>query len=395
MRLLWLTPEAPEPGGAGGAIRSYEQVRGLAERGVEITVVAPAYPGQARRAGPLATAGVDVALVPRPARQPVEALRALARRPALAASALRDPWLGWQAAVFWQALAPVVRARLASRAYDAAVIEHDFAVAWAERLPAELPAGLVFHNATWAYHRDRGHRLEAARFRAHVRHHARRCSRAWAVSAGDAAEVGALVPGLPVDVVPNGVDAARLGRLPPAGGDDGRVLFTGTLSYAPNADGILWFARECWPRIRAARPDTSLAVVGREPPPAVARLAREPGIEVTGWVESLEPQLAAAQVAVAPLRSGGGTKLKVLEALGAGRPLVATPVAAAGIDVADGEHLLVRDDPAAFADAVLALLGDPARRTALAVAGRERVAARYDWPVLAGAMHESLARWLG
>jgi glycosyltransferase involved in cell wall biosynthesis len=395
MRLLWLTPEAPEPGGAGGAIRSYEQVRGLAERGVEITVVAPAYPGQADRAGPLATAGVDLALVPRPARQAVEALRALARRPALAANALRDPWLGWQAAVFWQALDPVVRARLASRAYDAAVIEHDFAVAWADRLPAELPAGLVFHNATWAYHRDRGHRLEAARFRAHVRRHARRCSRAWAVSAGDAAEIGALVPGLGVDVVPNGVDAARLGRLPPAGGDDGRVLFTGTLSYAPNAEGILWFARECWPRIRAGRPDARLAIVGREPPPAVARLAREQGIEVTGWVESLERQLAAAQVSVAPLRSGGGTKLKVLEALGAGRPLVATPVAAAGIDVADGEHLLIRDDAAGFAGAVLELLRDPARRTALAVAGRERVAARYDWPVLAGAMHESLARWLG
>jgi glycosyltransferase involved in cell wall biosynthesis len=395
MRILWLTPEAPEPGGAGGAIRSYHQVRGLAARGVAITVVAPAYPGQARRAGSLATAGVDLALVPRPARQAEEALRALARRPALATNALRDPWLGWQAAVFWQALAPVVSARLASRAYDAAVIEHDFAVAWAERLPAELPAGLVFHNATWAYHRDRGHRLEAARFRAHVRRHAGRCTQAWAVSAGDAAQVGALVPGLAVDVVPNGVDAALLGRLPLAGGEDGRLLFTGTLSYAPNAEGILWFARECWPRIRAARPAARMAVVGREPPPAVVRLADEPGIEVTGWVESLEPQLAAAQVSIAPLRSGGGTKLKVLEALAAGRPLVATTAAAAGIDVADGEHLLVRDDPAAFADAVLALLGDPDRRTALAAAGRERVAARYDWPVLAAAMHESLARWLG
>jgi glycosyltransferase involved in cell wall biosynthesis len=395
VRLLWLTPEVPEPGGTGGAIRAYEQLRGLAARGAEITVVAPTYPGQARRAGALARAGVDVALVPRPAHQPVEALRALARRPALAASALRDPWLGWQAAVFWQALAPVVRARLQARAYDAAVIEHDFAVAWADRLPAGLPAGLVFQNATWVYHRDRGHRVEAARFRAHVRRHAGRCSQAWAVSAVDAADVATLLPGLPVDVVPNGVDAARLGRLPLAGGEDGRLLFTGTLSYAPNAEGILWFARKCWPRIRAARPDARLAVVGREPTRAVARLAGEPGIEVTGWVESLEPQLAAAQVSIAPLRSGGGTKLKVLEALGAGRPLVATPVAAAGIDVADGEHLLVRDDPGGFADAVLALLSDPARRTALAAAGRERVAARYDWPVLAGAMHESLARWLG
>jgi glycosyltransferase involved in cell wall biosynthesis len=395
MRLVWLTPEAPDPGGAGGGIRSFHQVRGLAQRGVEVTVIAPAYPDQAERARVLLDAGVELRLVARPRRKSAEALRAALTRPALAGDLVRLPWLPWQAAVFWRSLAPLVHDRLESRAYDAAVIEHDFAVAWAQRLPAGLPAGLVLHNATWAYHRDRGHRLEAARYRAHVRGHARRCSRAWTVSTGDAAEVAALVPGLPVDVVPNGVDAARLAGLPAAGGEDGRLLFTGTLSYAPNAEGILWFARECWPRIRAARPGARLAVVGREPPPAVARLAREPGIEVTGWVESLEPQLAAAQVSIAPLRSGGGTKLKVLEALAAGRPLVATPVAAAGIDVTDGEHLLVRDDAGAFADAVLGLLGAPARRTALAVAGRERVAALYDWPVLAGAMHESLARWLG
>jgi glycosyltransferase involved in cell wall biosynthesis len=201
------------------------------------------------------------------------------------------------------------------------------------------------------------------------------------------------VPGLPVDVVPNGVD---LERFVPVGGRPkaAAVLFTGSLDYPPNAEGILWFATEVLPRLRARQPEVRLTIVGRNPPRRVRALAADPTVEVTGRVDDLKPYHEAAAVAVAPLRSGSGTKLKVLEALAVGRPLVATAVAAEGIAVVDGVHLLVRDDPDEFARAVAELLEDPARGAALAAAGRRLVVERYDWDALADRMHDSLRRWL-
>lgn len=386
MRLLWLTPEAPEPAGTGGAIRSFHQLSGLARRGVELVVVAPAHAEQARGASALAEDGVELRLVSRPPSQIAEGLRAVARDPGLLPASVREPWLAWQARAFWTRLAPVV-AGVGS--VDGAVIEHDFAIAWARSLTATLPVGLVFHNAYWTYYEGRGARLEARRFRAHVARHAGRLSHGWAVSASDRAAIAAVAPALPVDVVPNGVETARLARVD-GEPEPGRLLFTGTLDYAPNAEAVRWFATEVLPRVRARRADARLTVVGRNPPADLRAL----DVEVTGWVEDLAPYQRAAAVVVAPLRSGGGTKLKVLEALAAGRPLVATTVGAEGIEVEDGRHLLVRDDPAGFADAVVELLDDRARASALAAAGREAVAARYDWDVLADEMHASLVRWL-
>lgn len=395
MRLLWLTPEAPDPAGTGGAIRSFHQLEGLARRGVELVVVAPAHPAQARRAAPLLDDGVDLRFARRPPSQAVEGLRAVAADPRLVAAAARDPWLGWQARAFWTRLRPVVQRVLAERPVDAAVIEHDFAIAWARSLPAELPVGLVFHNAYWTTFERRGGpaaRLEGRRFADYVACGAGRLSRGWAVSERDRHAIAELAPDLPVDVVPNGVDAARLGAID-GEPEPGRLLFTGTLDYPPNADALRWLCAEILPRVRARRPDARLTVVGRNPPAEIVALA--PEVEVAGWVPDVAPHLRAAAVVVAPLRFGGGTKLKVLEALAAARPLVATPIAAEGIDVADGEHLLVRESADAFAAAVVELLDDRDRARALAQAGRRAVAERYDWGTLADAMHASLRRWLG
>jgi glycosyltransferase involved in cell wall biosynthesis len=390
MRLLWLTPEAPEPAGTGGAIRSFHQLRGLARRGVELVLVAPAYAAQAEGASALREHGVELRLVPRPASQVAEGLRAVPRDPGLVPAAVREPWLAWQGRAFWTRLAPVVADAVGG--VDGAVIEHDFAIAWARSLPASLPVGLVFHNAYWTYYEGRPGRvaaLEARRFRAHVARHGSRLSRGWAVSGPDRDEIARVLPELTVDVVPNGVDAARLAGVD-GQPEPGRLLFTGTLDYAPNAEAVRWFAAEVLPLIRQRRPDARLTVVGRNPPSDLRGL----DVEVTGWVEDIAPYQRAAAVVVAPLRSGGGTKLKVLEALAAARPLVATTVAAEGIEVEDGRHLLVRDAPGDFAAAVAELLEDRERAERLAAAGRERVAARYDWDVLADTMHASLVRWL-
>jgi polysaccharide biosynthesis protein PslH len=396
VRILWLTPETPEPTGSGGAIRAFQQIRGLAERGVHVVVVAPTYEGQARRASDAFGGGVRLSLAPRPESQLAEGVRAVLADPAAVASAIIDPWLAWQARVFWRHIERNVAQALADGRPDGVIIEHDFALRWAAELPPEIPVGLVFQNTYWSFYARRSTLLatvEARRFRRYVSRRLGRLSRAWTVSELEREDVLRLAPSLTVDVVPNGVDVSRLASIEGPGEPD-RVLFTGTLDYQPNAEAVVWFATEVLPHLRVRRPSVRVTIVGRNPPRQVQQLAADLGLELTGWVADLVPYQRAAAVAIAPLRSGGGTKLKVLEALAAGRPLVATSVAAEGIDVEDGVHLLVRDEPGAFADAVAGLLVDSERARALAAAGRERVAARYDWGVLADAMHESLRRWL-
>lgn len=214
-----------------------------------------------------------------------------------------------------------------------------------------------------------------------------RCARAdliLATSERDADALRALLPGRPVCVVPNGVDTAAFGAAsagPEAdeGETPSRVVFTGTLGYYPNVQAVLTFAAHCWPRIRAAVPGATWQIVGSYPPPEVLRLAELPGVTVTGAVPAVQPYLASAAVAVAPLLIGGGTRLKILEAFAMGRAVVTTSVGCEGLAVEDGRHLLVADDPDAFADAVIALLGDAERRAALGAAGRALVEDRYTW----------------
>lgn len=377
MRLLWLSPEVPEPGGRGGAIRSFHQVRRLLERGWEVTVVSPSYPEQAQRAQTLAALGARLALVPRPPGRPREALTAAARDPRLALTPLRDPWLVWQADVFWRAIGPAA-VREADGA-DAVIVEHDFCARWATHLPEQLPAGLVFHNATWVYDAQRGARLEARRFARHVRRVLPRYGWTCAVSEADAAAVRALGGSSPA-LVPNGTDARAFADLEPPGPADGPLLFVGTLDYAPNAEAVRWFAE------RVRRP---LTVVGR----GGDALRALPGVTLRGWVDDLAGEYARAAAVVAPLRTGGGTNMKVVEALAAGRPLIATPVAVRGIPVQDGVHARVADTPEAFAAAVDAALADREAAAAMAARGRE-LAGRYDWDALGDRLHDELERWL-
>jgi glycosyltransferase involved in cell wall biosynthesis len=146
--------------------------------------------------------------------------------------------------------------------------------------------------------------------------------------------------------------------------------------------------------VQARRPGVTLTIVGRGAPPAVEALGRRPGVRVTGWVDDLVSLLAEAEVAIAPLLSGGGTNLKVIEALAAGRAVVTTPFGAQGLDVTDRAQLFVADGAEEFAARVEELLGDEQLRRRLGTAGRERAAARYDWDVVGGLMYAALERWL-
>jgi polysaccharide biosynthesis protein PslH len=219
--------------------------------------------------------------------------------------------------------------------------------------------------------------VQAHRLRRYERAACRSVDALVAVSEADAAGLRVLAPGRDIVVLPNGIDPA--GASPTAvDGPAFDLVFTGKMDYRPNVDAVLWFAEQVWPRIRARRPQTTWAVVGQQPHRRLARLRRLPGVEVTGWVASVAPYLAGAAVCILPLRYGGGSRLKLVEAMAAGKAVVATPAGAEGFPVAHDRELRMAADAGAFAAQVLDLLEDPAARQRLG-AQACRFAADYDW----------------
>ncbi len=181
-----------------------------------------------------------------------------------------------------------------------------------------------------------------------------------------------------IRVMPNGieVDAIPL-AYPPAESKD--ILYLGSLSYFPNSQAAIELAREIMPLVRSRLPDARLAIVGRSPPPAVLELAGEPGVSVHGDVPDVAPYFNAARVMAVPLRAGGGTRLKILEAMAYGIPVVTTSVGCEGIDAKDGRELLIADDEQAFAAAIHRLLTCPQDWLAIRDNARRLVAERYNW----------------
>ena len=186
------------------------------------------------------------------------------------------------------------------------------------------------------------------------------------------------LPESTVEVVPNGVDIEYFngGTLQEV---DGRIVFTGSLEYYPNVDAVLFFAKNCWPRIRAKLPGATWQIVGKNPLPEVEQLAELPGVHVAGSVEDTRPYIASSQIAIAPLAIGSGTRLKILEAFAMRKAVVSTSIGCEGLMIEPGKHLLVADQPEAFADAVIGLLGNQSRRQALGLAGRVLVESSYSW----------------
>ncbi|MGE3807395.1 MAG: TIGR03087 family PEP-CTERM/XrtA system glycosyltransferase [Gemmataceae bacterium] len=193
------------------------------------------------------------------------------------------------------------------------------------------------------------------------------------------------VPGN-IQAVPNGVDldCFQPAALRSRGGqnvivEETRCLFVGALDYRPNVDGIAWFCREVWPGVQARQKDARLAIVGRRPVAAVRELEQLPGVEVMADVPDVRPELARAAVVVAPLWIARGIQNKVLEALAAGKAVVASPPALAGLQARPGEHLLSADKPAEWIDKVTGLFASLAERERLGQAGRAFVEANHRW----------------
>jgi glycosyltransferase involved in cell wall biosynthesis len=213
-----------------------------------------------------------------------------------------------------------------------------------------------------------------------------RADRVIAVSDSDARRLSER-SGRPVSVVENGVDAARFAPDPAARPDPDRLVFVGSLDWRPNQDGVSWFVERVLPRLRARRPSATFSVVGRSPPEGlVRRLAALPGVALHASVPDVRVHLATAAACVVPLRVGGGSRLKICEALAMGRPVVSTTVGAEGLHVDDG--VVLADGEDALADACARVLASPAEAAARARRGRDAVLARHEWGRLAEAQAE-------
>jgi glycosyltransferase involved in cell wall biosynthesis len=207
-------------------------------------------------------------------------------------------------------------------------------------------------------------------------------------SDADEARARALVPSVRSAVIPNSVDVEYFKPRPHDPRSDGStILFFGAINYYPNVDGLLYLLREIWPLIAKSHPRAGLKIVGQHPTPEILAFRGE-RVEVTGQVEDVRPHLSSAAVAIAPLRIGGGTRFKILEAMAMARPVVSTSLGAEGIEYEAGRHLLLGDDAASFAGAVGRVLDDAQLANRLASEGRALVEARYSWAVAADRLEQ-------
>lgn len=201
------------------------------------------------------------------------------------------------------------------------------------------------------------------------------------VSATDQAALCERVPGVRTAIVRNGVDIAYF--QPSDTPEQHALIYTGGMNMFANKDAVLYFLDQVWPAIRASVPDVRFFAVGQDPPPELAAIAtRDSSVVMTGYVDDIRPYVRQAAVYVVPLRVGGGTRLKVLDAMASGKALVSTSIGCEGIDVVPGVHLLTADTPETFAAETVALLHDQSRRRVLGAAARQLVEDKYAWRVV-------------
>ena len=383
MRLIWVKVGGLWPVNTGGRIRSFHMLRELSRRH-HVSLLTTHAPSEDPRALASALPECEVISVP----------WALAKRgSARFALALMGSWLSPLPVDLYKARVPALRRELSRRVAGDKVdlIVADFLLA-APNVghSASSPTVLFAHNVEhviWQRMREverRGWRraLLALESRKMRRYESRACARARltiAVSDADRRLLAAAAPSARVSAVPTGVDVDYFAPDGAAEVPD-RLVFTGSMDWYPNEDGIQHFIEAVLPRIRREVPRAALTVVGRNPSARLRALAAAADVEVTGLVDDVRPHMAAAAVYVVPLRVGGGTRLKIFEALSMAKAVVSTTIGAEGLPLTPGRDFLSADEPAAFADAVVALLRDPARRRAIGAAGRRLVEARYSWP---------------
>lgn len=389
--VLVVAPYLPLPATFGGALRIHALVTGLAKH-ADVSLVAPGSDADLPYAQALGEV-CNVTLVPArtTSRQPAGRRKRIAQLGSLVSGrSFLETWHNPQ-------MQSAIDRILMTRRID--VVQFEFPETARYQLPAGLPSVYDAHNIEYdllariaetseGFLKQQFNRSEARKLRRLERDIWEHSARCLATSERDAAIIRAACS-TPVDVIPNGVDLDHFRPTPHNEATRGRVVFTGAMRYQPNGDAAIWYATEIHERVQQMLPAATFAVVGADPPPAVMALA-SPSIVVTDQVEDTRPWLADAQVVAVPLRSGGGTRLKILEAFAAGRPVVSTTVGAEGLDVQDGEHLLLADTPAGFANAICRIATQPELAASLTSNARSLVETNYEWNAIVISLVHSL-----
>jgi polysaccharide biosynthesis protein PslH len=225
------------------------------------------------------------------------------------------------------------------------------------------------------------YRMEATKMARHEHWALRHFHHIIAVSEHDRRQMLAMNENTSISVVPTGVDTGKYSLAPAANSEPPKIVFTGSMDWEPNIDAVAYFCEQILPRLRSEIPNLTFQIVGRNPHSKVKRLAGD-FVHVTGSVPSITEYLREAAVVVVPLRIGGGTRLKIFEAMAMGKAVVSTSIGAEGLDVQSGRDLIIADDPSGFANAVLRLLRDHELRQSYQHSAFQ-VAMRHDWSHIA------------
>ena len=408
MRILFLSHRIPYPPDKGDKIRSFHQVQGLASRGHDVHVHAFADdPADLRHADTLRSVCASATVLPlRAARARVQAVRCLPGSRPLSLGYFACPTMRRNVRHAMERVRP-----------DAVVA---YSAVMAQYVPADAAARTIVDlvdvdSEKWRdYARSAGapaswlYGTEWRRLREYEQSVARRFGGTVVSTARELALLvrngdvhrnlrrAAPLAAERLHVVGNGVDLERynpraldaFASLPAAerpflaNGGARRLVFTGAMDYRPNVDGICFFVRDVLPLVRARFPRAELLIVGRNPAPAVRRLAGLDGVKVTGTVADVRPYLLSADAAIVPLRIARGIQNKALEAMASGCAVVATPEAVAGLPVEAGRDLLVGSSPGELAEAIAVVLRDAGTRRALQAAARAYVEAHHQWEPL-------------
>ena len=382
MNILFLSAWFPYPPDNGSKIRVYHLLRALAQRH-EVTLVAFAFgtakPEAASELREICQRGVVLPVDPiqRSRRSTLHTFLSLIPT---AASLLPE----------MQALVGEVAA---TTNYDTVIASTMTMSRYALALPERGTRILEEHNSLsrWMYERfqAQGSALERLRcwlswrkarsFEAHLYRH---FDLVTMVSCEDHAVVSTVLQSEPprLAIVPNGVDCRyNHPHIHIAEPSPQQLIYNGALSYSANFDAMSFFLTKIYPLIKNGCPEVQLSITGSADGVDLGALPLDPSIRLLGFLDDVRTAVAGAAVMVAPIREGGGSRLKILEAMALGTPVVATSKGAEGLEVVDGEHLLIADDPAAFAAATLRLLREPVLRARLATNARRLVEERYDW----------------
>lgn len=382
VRILWVKVGGLWPLTAGGRIRSFHTISELARRH-RVTILTTHGPGE----DPDALA----ARLPHCEGVTSYPYTAAKRGGARFIAAVARSWPSSLPVDLWKWRVPALRHAvgelLATGDFDLCVADFLFAVPNLPRI-SPVPVVLFEHNVEHLIWKRLARtappwqrplvEIEWRKMRRYERRACTKASLTIAVSEPDRALLATIAPEATVRATPTGVDTAYFATSEAPELDE-RLVFTGAMDWFPNEDAILYLIDRILPLIRDEIPQSSLTIVGRNPSARIRTAAAGAGVEVTGTVDDVRPYVAEAAVVVIPMRVGGGTRLKIFEALAMSKAVVSTSVGAEGLPLTPEEHYLLADDPGDFARAVVSLMRDPSRRVSLGAAGHALVSQRYSW----------------